>query len=63
MKRSENCVNMEVAHIRFHEDAQVFEFTKSKGMQGGEDHLGPWHVYVNPSNPFICTRSIFSDVS
>ena len=32
MKRSKNCVNMKVAHIRFHEDALVFEFAKSKGM-------------------------------
>ena len=30
MKRSENCVNTKVAHIRFHEDALVFKFTKSK---------------------------------
>ena len=44
MKRSDNCVNMKVMHIRFHEDALVFEFAKSKGMQGGEDHVGPWHM-------------------
>ena len=54
MKWSENCVNMKVAHIRFHEDALVFEFEKSKGMQGGEYHVGPWHVYANSLNPFIC---------
>ena len=54
MKRSENCVNMKVAHIRFQEDALVFEFAKSKGMKGGEDHVGPWHVNTNPLNPFIC---------
>ena len=47
-------MNMKVAHIRFQEDALVFEFTISKGMQGGEDHAGPWHVHVNPLNPFIC---------
>ena len=23
-------------------------------MQGGEDHVGPWNLYVNPLNPFIC---------
>ena len=22
-------------------------------MQGGEDYVGPWHVYANPLNPFI----------
>ena len=54
MKRSENRVNMKLAHILFQEDVLVFEFAKSKGMQGGEDHVGPWHVYVNPLNLFIC---------
>ena len=53
-KRSENCVNMKVAHTRFQEYALVFEFVKSKGMQGGEYHVGPWHVYANPLNTFIC---------
>ena len=45
---------MKVAHIQFHKYALVFEFAKSKGMQGGEYPMGPWHVYVNPLNPFIC---------
>ena len=54
MKRSENRVNVKVAHIRFHEDALVFEFAKSKGMQGSEYPVGTWHVYANPLNPFIC---------
>ena len=22
-------------------------------MQGGDDHVGTWHVYANPLNPFI----------
>ena len=35
MKRSENCVNMKVAHIRIHENALVFEFAKSKVTQRG----------------------------
>ena len=54
MKRSENYVNMKVAHVRFHKDALVFEFAESKGMYGGEDPVGPWYVYMNPLNPFIC---------
>ena len=41
MKWSDNCVNMKVAHIQFHEDALVFEFAKSGGMQGSEYHVGP----------------------
>ena len=44
---------MKVVHIQFHKDALVFEFAKSKGMQGGEYPVGPWHVYANPLNPFI----------
>ena len=44
---------MKVVHIQFHEDALVFVFAESKRMQGGEDHVVPWHVYVNPLNPFI----------
>ena len=60
MKRSENYVNMKVAHIRFQEDALVFEFVKSKGMQGGEDHVGPWHVYANPLNTFIFSLLAFA---
>ena len=67
MIQSKNCVNMKVAHIRFHKDALVFEFAKSKGMHGGEDHVGPWHVYANPLNPFIfpllALARYFSDIS
>ena len=66
IKRSKNCVNMKVAHIRFHQYALVFEFAKSKGMQGGEDHVGPWHVRESVESvyfPSSCTRSILSDVS
>ena len=44
---------MKVAHIRLQEYALVFEFAKSKGMQGSEDHVGPWHVYTDMLNPFI----------
>ena len=54
MKRSKNCVNMKVAHIQLHEDALVFEFATSKGMQGSYYPVGPCHVYMNPLNPFIC---------
>ena len=54
MKRAENCVTAKINHIRFGDDCLVFEFAKSKGNQRGEDHRGPWHVYSNPSKPWLC---------
>ena len=32
----------------------VFQFAKSKSLQDGEEHVGPWHVYSNPLHPDIC---------
>ena len=32
----------------------MFEFTKSKGHQNGEEYAGPWHVYANPEEPHLC---------
>jgi hypothetical protein len=52
MKRSENCVNLKIQHIWFDNDALVIEFAKSKGHQGGEEHVGPWHIYANPLEPW-----------
>ena len=54
MKRAENCVNAKIAHIRFEEDSLLFEFAKSKNHQDGEEHLGPWHLYANPKQPWLC---------
>ena len=54
MKRAENCVNAQINHIYFRHDALVFEFAKSKGHQKGEDHVGPWHLFANPTDPYIC---------
>ena len=54
IKRAENCVNAKINHIFFRNDALVFEFAKSKGLQKGEDHVGPWHLYANPKKPYIC---------
>ena len=53
MKRAENCVGAKINHVKFIDDALVFEFAKSKGNQTG-DEFGPWHVYANPENPWIC---------
>lgn len=54
MKRAENCVDCKITHITFEGDCLVFEFAKSKSLQDGEEHIGPWHVYANPKDPFIC---------
>ena len=54
MKRTKNCVNAKINHINFHGDCIVFEFTKYKGHKKGENYLGPWHVYANPSKMWLC---------
>ena len=56
MKRAENCVDCKINHITFKNDSLVFQFAKSKGHQNGEEHVGPWHVYANPSEPHLCTH-------
>ena len=54
MKRAENCVDCKITHITFEGDSLVFQFAKSKSQQDGEEHIGPWHIYANPKEPFIC---------
>ena len=54
MKRAENCVYAKINHIHFHGDCLLFESAKSKGHQKVEEHLGPWHVYANPSKMWLC---------
>ena len=50
MKRAEYCVNAQIDHIYFREDCLVFTFAKSKGHQKDKEHVGPWHVYGNPTH-------------
>ena len=54
MKRAENVVDAKIDHIWVEDDSVIFQFAKSKGMQDGEDHVGPWHVYANPLKPELC---------
>ena len=54
IKRGENCMSAKIKYISFTDDCLVFQFAKSKGMQKGEDHVSPWHVYANPGKPWIC---------
>ena len=60
MKRAENCIDLKLEHVRMEEDALIFEFVKSKGAQGGEEHVGPWHVYANPLDQFKCPVLTFA---
>jgi hypothetical protein len=54
MKRAENVVDCKIDHVWLENDSIIFQFAKSKGMQNGEDHVGPWHVYANPLRPEVC---------
>jgi hypothetical protein len=54
MKRAENVVDAKIDHIWVEDDSVIFQFAKSKGMQDGEDHVGPWHVYANALKPELC---------
>ena len=54
MKRAENCVDCKINHISIQNDSLVFQFAKSKSHQNGEEHIGPWHLYVNPEEPHLC---------
>ena len=54
MKRAEYCVNTKINHIHSQSDWLIFEFEKYKGHQKGENNLGPWHVYANPSKMWLC---------
>jgi len=54
MKRAENVEDCKIDHVWVENDSIVFQFAKSKGMQEGEDHVGPWHVYANASSPNVC---------
>ena len=56
MKRTENCVDCKITHIKVMYDAMVFEFAKSKGHQNGEEYVGPWHCYANPLQPHLCLK-------
>jgi phage-related protein len=60
MKRAENCVDLKLEHVKMEGDSMVFEFAKSKGAQGGEEHVGPWHVYANPLEPSKCPVLAFA---
>ena len=56
MTRSENCVGAKIYHISFHQDALLFDYSKTKIYQEGTKNVDyPWHVYASPLEPIVCT--------
>lgn len=54
MARSDNVKHCHLNHVKWSADSLQFFFTHSKGNQTGENSEIPWHVYSNPSDPFVC---------
>ena len=54
MCRADNLVNLNLAHIGWEDDSLVSCIAKAKHDQEGEGAKTPWHIYANPSNPFVC---------
>ena len=54
MCRADNLVNLNLAHIGWEDDSLLACIAKAKHDQEGEGAKTPWHIYANPSNPFIC---------
>ena len=46
--------NAQIEHIHFLHDGLEYEFAKSIVCQTGEKARGPWHVYANPHEPWLC---------
>ena len=54
MCRADNLVNLNLAHIGWEDDSLLACIAKAKHDQEGEGAKIPWHIYANPSNPYIC---------
>jgi len=54
MARADNICFTHINHITWDDDSLVFYFMMSKGDQEGVNSKEPWHVYSNPTNPYIC---------
>jgi len=68
MARADNICFTHINHITWDDDSLVFYFMMSKGDQEGVNSKEPWHVYSNPTNPYICpilalTRYVFCNPS
>jgi len=55
ISRAEFVVGAKVDLVSAREDALVFEIGKTKTDQEGKKNIDhPWHLYANPTNPYIC---------
>lgn len=54
MCRADNLVHLNLAHIGWEDDSLLICIAKAKHDQEGESAKTPWHLYANPSNPFVC---------
>lgn len=54
MCRADNLVSLNVNHIGWEDDSMLCNLAKAKHDQEGEGAKTPWHIYANPSNPYVC---------
>ena len=47
-------MNLNLAHMGWQDGSMLICIAKARHGQEGESARTPWHVYANPSNPFIC---------
>ena len=50
----ENYIDCKIDHIQIRNTSIIFLFDKSNSNQNREEHVGLWHVYVDPDEPHIC---------
>lgn len=54
MCRAGNVVGVNLAHMKWHNDALGVQFAQQKNDKGGENRSHVRHLYANPINPEIC---------
>ena len=54
MCRADNLVTLNLAHIGWEYDSFLCNLAKCKHDQEGKGATTPWHIYANPTNPFVC---------
>ena len=54
MCRADNLVSLNIAHTGWEDDSFLCNLAKCKHDQEGEGSKTPWHIYANPTNPFVC---------
>ena len=54
MNRAKKYVDANTKHIFFKNDSLVFQCSKTKGHQNGENHVGFWNIYFNSHETYVC---------